>query len=66
MLPPLKSYKTKESIFTDLDLEENEMQALYDIFEDHGEFQYDIDTKHIFTKKPSPTAKAVRDEITIR
>jgi len=56
MLQPLKSYKTRNDIFTDLDLEENEMQALTDIFEDYGEFDYDKKEHHCYTPKPGKQA----------
>lgn len=56
MLMPLKSYQSKNEIFTDLDLEETVMQALIDIFEEYGKFKYDKETRHCYTPKPSPTA----------
>lgn len=52
MLNPLKSYKNRNDIFTDLDLSENEMQAVYDIFEQYGPFDYDHITRHCFLAKP--------------
>lgn len=51
MLQPLKLYKSRNEIFTDLDLEETVMQALMDIFEDYGEFEYDEEQKHCYTPK---------------
>lgn len=51
MLVPLKLYSSRNEIFTDLDLEETVMQALTDIFEDYGEFEYDEETKHCFFPK---------------
>ena len=51
MLKPLKSYNSRNEIFTDLDLEETLMQALIDIFEDYGKFQYEEETKHCFFPK---------------
>ncbi len=53
---PLKLYSSRNEIFTDLDLEETVMQALMDIFEDYGKFEYDEETRHCYTPKPSPTA----------
>lgn len=52
MLKPLKSYQSRNDIYTDLDLSENEMSALYDIFEIYGAFQYDEVKRHCFLKKP--------------
>ena len=51
MLQPLKSYSNRNEIFTDLDLEETEMQALIDIFEDYGKFEYEKETRHCFFPK---------------
>lgn len=51
MLKPLKSYKNRNDIFVDLDLIENEMQALLDIFEDYWEFQYDEPELHCYMPK---------------
>ena len=62
MLNPLKLYKNRNDIFTDLSLEKNEMDALIDIFEDYGEFEYDSETRHCYTKKPGPTATTHRLE----
>jgi len=63
MLKPLKSYKTRNEIFTDLDLTQDEMNALITLFEDHGEIQYDQDEKHVYTVKPSKDAITHRDEV---
>lgn len=38
------------------------MDALIDIFEDYGEFEYDYETKHCFTPKPGKTAPTHRLE----
>lgn len=56
MLVPLKFYHSRNDIFTDLDIEETVMQALIDIFEDYGEFEYDEETKHCYTPKPGKGA----------
>lgn len=61
MLTPLKLYQSRNEIFTDLDLEENEMQALIDLFQDYWEFEYDEETKHCYT--PKPWKKAITHRI---
>lgn len=48
MLHPLKLYQTRNEIFQDLDLKEDVMQGLTDIFEDYGKFEYDEEAKHVF------------------
>lgn len=58
----MKFYHNKNDIFTDLSIEKNEMDALIDIFEDYGEFEYDYETKHCFTPKPGKTAPTHRLE----
>lgn len=59
----LKSYNSLNEIFVDLDLEENEMEALRDIFEKYGKFQYDEETHHIFTpKKPNSQQNRLEEE----
>lgn len=63
MLHPLKLYKTRNEIFTDLDLSKDEMDALINLFEDHGEIQYDQEEKHVYTVKPSKNAITHRDEV---
>lgn len=62
MLQPLKLYRSRNEIFTDLDLTDNEMNALTDLFEDHGEIQYNQEEKHVYTKKPWKSAQTFRDE----
>lgn len=62
MLQPLKLYRSRNEIFIDLDLTDNEMNALTDLFEDHGEIQYNQEEKHVYTKKPSKSAQTFRDE----
>ena len=61
---PLKLYSSRNEIFTDLDLEETVMQALMDIFEDYGKFEYDEETKHCYTLKSSfiPTIHGLEKE----
>ena len=62
----LKSYNTRNEIFLDLSLDKNEMDALIDIFEDYGKFEYDPETKHVFTPKPGVWVITNRLEETVR
>lgn len=65
-MKPLKFYKSRNDIFTDLNLSENEMNALYDIFERYWIFEYDEDTHHCYTPKPWKQAITHRLEETYR
>lgn len=66
MLKQLKSYNNSQEIFTDLDLEENEMQALIDIFERYWKFEYDQEEKNCYTPKPWKNFSTHRLEETYR
>lgn len=63
MLQPLKSYKSNNEIFTDLDLNQDEMNALITLFEDYWDIQYNQEEKHVYTVKPWKNAITHRDEV---
>ena len=54
MLSKLIRYRSRNDIMVDLDKDTNEAEALMDIFDEIGEFDYDPITRHCFQVRNIP------------
>lgn len=66
MLSKLIRYENRNQILTDLDRDENEAQALMDILDEMGPFDYDHITRHCFQVRIPQKGSWNREDRTIR